>query len=52
MLRKAACDPHKSENLVHAYRRYHLVERCTISIKGLALSAHQTTESDPRRSIH
>ena len=33
MLHKAACHPHKSENSVHAYWRYHLVEWCTMSIK-------------------
>ena len=33
MLHKAACHPHKSENLVHAYWRYHSVERCTMRIK-------------------
>ena len=52
MLRKAACHPHKSENLVNAYYRYPLVESCTMSIEGPALNAHQTTESDARRSIH
>ena len=39
-LPKAACHPHKSENLVHAYWRYHLVERCTMSIKKDRLLMH------------
>ena len=36
-------------------RRYHLVERCTFSIKegqGPTLGVHQTTEHDARRLIH
>ena len=32
-LHKAACHPHKSENLVHDYWRYHSVERRTMRIK-------------------
>ena len=51
-LHKAACHPHKRENLVHAHWRYHLAERCTMSIKEgqePTLGVHQTAKHDARR---
>ena len=50
MLHKAACHPHKSENLVHAYWRYHSVERCTMRIKEVqeqTLGVYRTAEHHP-----
>ena len=49
MLHKAACHLHKSENLVHAHWRYHLVEWCTMSLKEgqePTLWVHQTAKYD------
>ena len=55
MFRKAACHPHKGKTFMLTKRRYHLVERCTLSIKegqGPTLGVHQTTEHDAGRLIH
>ena len=55
MLHQVACHSHKSENLVHAHWRYHLVDRRTMSLKKAqepTLGVRQTAKHDAWRWIH